>query len=340
MIQTGRRHRDHHVTIEQIFADVIDGPLTHLPSIPGQRRGRGRCPVPGCPRQTFREQVPGVLERYQRRTTRLTGQVSAVARELAGRAGTRLLSALGILVSRHTALWALLQIPLPALAVPRVLGIDDNFALRRGLVYATVLIDAETGRRVDVIPGRTADVAEEWLRGHPGVEVVCRDGPGAYGEAVRRALPGAVQVSDRWHLRHGLGEAVRKEVAAHSGCWAGAAPLQAGKRAETTLERWQQVHDLLGKGIGLLECARRLDLALNTVKRYARAERPERLQRTPQYRPTLVDPYRDHLRRRRAEDLAVPVQQLLREIRELGYRAALTCSSAISTRAGWRATGR
>jgi len=280
-----------------------------------------RCPVPGCPRQTFREQVPGVLDRYQRRTRRLTGQVSAVARELAGRAGTRLLPALGILVSRHTALRALLQIPLPALAVPRVLGIDD-FALRRGLVYATVLIDAETGRRVDVVPGRTADAAEDWLRGHPGVEVVCRDGSGAYGEAVRRALPGAVQVSDRWHLWHGLGEAVRKEVAAHSACWAGMAPLQAGKRAETTLERWQQVHDLLGKGIGLLECARRLDLALNTVKRYARAERPERLQRTPQYRPTLVDPYRDHLRRRRAEDPAVPVQQLLREIRELGYQGS------------------
>ena len=173
---------------------------------------------------------------------------------------------------------------------PRISRPDD-FALRRGLVYATVLIDAETGRRVDVVPGRTADVAEEWLRGHPGVEVVCRDGSGAYGEAVRRALPGAVRVSDRWHLWHGLGEAVRKEVAAHCGCWAGTAPLQAGKRAETTLERWQQVHDLLGKGAGLLECARRLDLAVNTVKRYARAERPERLQRTPQYRPALVDPY-------------------------------------------------
>ncbi len=30
------------------------------------------CPTRGCC-QTFREQVPGVLERYQRRTTRLTG---------------------------------------------------------------------------------------------------------------------------------------------------------------------------------------------------------------------------------------------------------------------------
>jgi hypothetical protein len=77
---------------------------------------RMRCPVPGCKVQTFREQVPGVLDRYQRRTTRLTGQVSAAARELAGRAGARRLQALGVLVSRHTALRLLLRIPLPPLS--------------------------------------------------------------------------------------------------------------------------------------------------------------------------------------------------------------------------------
>ena len=282
---------------------------------------RMRCPVPGCPRQTFREQVPGVLDRYQRRITRLTGQVSAAARELAGRAGSRLLPALGIGVSRHTALRVLLRVALPALEVPRVLGIDD-FALRRGLVYATVLIDAETGRRVDVLQGRTADAAGDWLREHPGVEVVCRDGSGAYGEAVRSALPGCVQVSDRWHLWHGLAEAAAKEVAAHSACWADGAPLQEGKRAGTTLERWQQVHALRSKGAGLLDCSRRLGLSLNTVKRYDRADAPERLQRAPQYRPTLVDPYRDHLRKRRAENPGIPVRQLLREIRELGCQGS------------------
>lgn len=63
---------------------------------------------------------------------------------------------------------------------------------------ATVLTDAETGERIDVLPGRGADVLEAWLRCHPGVEIVCRDGSGAYGEAIRRALPDAVQVSDRW----------------------------------------------------------------------------------------------------------------------------------------------
>ncbi len=96
-------------------------------------------------------------------------------------------------------------------------------------------------------------------------------------------------------------EEVLKEVAAHSACWAKAGPpILDGKRAATTRERWQQVHDMLDRGLGLLECTRRLNLALNTVKRYARVSEPERVVRAPQYRPTLVDPYRDHLRARRA----------------------------------------
>lgn len=50
---------------------------------------------------------------------------------------------------------------------------------------------------------------------------------------------------------------------------------------------------------------------------------PDTLRRTPRYRPTLVDPYRDHLRARRATDPAVPVLQLFREITEQGYTGSL-----------------
>jgi zinc-finger of transposase IS204/IS1001/IS1096/IS1165 len=89
---------------------------------------RMRCPALECKVQTFREQVPGVLDRYQRRIWRLTAQVSAVARELAGRASARLLPALGILVSRHTALRVLLKIPLPEVTAPRVLGTTSRCA--------------------------------------------------------------------------------------------------------------------------------------------------------------------------------------------------------------------
>jgi len=302
---------------------VAEVPADGRPVVLHVRVRRLRCPVPGCPVQTFREQVPGVLDRYQRRTTRLACQAGEAARRLAGRAGAGVLTALGVPLSRHTALRLLLRLPLPEVSVPRVLGVDD-FALRRGQVCATILIDAETGQRVDVVAGRTAEVVEAWLRDHLGVQIVCRDGSGAYGEAVRRALPDAVQAGDRWHLWHGLAEAVGKQAAAHASCWAAAGPpVQEGKRAETAAERWREVHDLLGKGTGLLECSRRLGLSLTTVKRYARAAEPERLIRAPQYRPTLVDPYRDHLRARRAEDPAVPVLRLLAEIRELGYPGSM-----------------
>lgn len=154
---------------------------------------------------------------------------------------------------------------------------------------------------------------------------MCRDGSATYAEAIRRALPDAVQVGDRWHLWHNLCEAALSEVKAHSNCWATVldAPLYDGPRAQTTLERWHHVHDLLGQGVGLLECARRLQLALNTVKRYTRADQPERMLRVPQYRASLVDPYREHLRERRAEDPAVPILHLFEEIKALGFTGCL-----------------
>ena len=69
----------------------------------------------------------------------------------------------------------------------------------------------------------------------------------------------------------------------------------------------------------LLDCSRRLGIALNTVKRYDRAARPEQIARPPRYRECLVDPYRDHLRTRRQAEPGVSVVQLLAEIRDQGY---------------------
>jgi hypothetical protein len=205
-----------------------------------------------------------------------------------------------------------------------VLGVDD-FALRRRHTYATIFINAETGQRVDVVAGRDSAVVRDWLRAHPGVEVVCRDGSSAYAQGIREALPHAIQVADRWHLWRGLCEAVKKEVAAHAACWGAtqAAGMRKGKLAQTTAQRWAQVHDLHAAGVGLLDISRRLNLALNTVKRYVRADQPERIQSVPRYRDTLVDPYRDHLRQRRSEEPAVSVGRLLTEIRTLGYTGSV-----------------
>ena len=303
---------------------VADIPVDGRRVVVAVRLRRLVCSVLGCPRQTFREQVPGTVERHQRRTNRLTAQLNAVVKELAGRASARISRFLAFPVSRSTALRTLTAQPLSPVRVPRVIGIDD-FALKRRHRYATVVIDAETGERIDVLPDRTLETVRNWLRAHPGAEYVSRDGSGSYGEAIRQALPASVQVSDRWHLWKNLCDKVHAEVRSHTACWSTAVnpTLPGGTREQTTRERWQQIHAFLNKGVGLLECARRLDLALNTVKRYARMKEPTGKKTAPRYKPTLVDPYRDHLRTRRAADPAVPVQQLFREIKEQGYTGSL-----------------
>jgi len=75
------------------------------------------------------------------------------------------------------------------------------------------------------------------------------------------------------------------------------------------------------------------------VKRYARVTEPEPVKRAPQYRPTLVDPYRDHLAPRRAAQPAVAITTLLAEIKAQRYQGSMTCSTVTSPKAGSKVTG-
>jgi transposase len=110
---------------------------------------------PGCKKRTFAEQVPGLTVRYGRKTALLAGMLQAIAVALAGRAGCRLAWALQAMASRSTLLRLVMAIPDPAAFTPRMLGVDD-FAVKRGQNYGTLLIDCETGAPLDLLDGRDA----------------------------------------------------------------------------------------------------------------------------------------------------------------------------------------
>ncbi|WP_435853998.1 ISL3 family transposase [Streptomyces misionensis] len=196
---------------------LTDAPLGGFPVVIVLLIRRCKCLAAHCPAVTFAEQIPGLTGPHARYTPVLRGQLRRMAEVLAGRPGARLARRLGMMVAKDTLLRLLRAAPLQEPGPVPVLGIDE-FALLKGHTYATILVDLEARRPIDVLPGREAEPVARWLAGHPEVEIVCRDRATVYAEATKQAASQAVQVADVWHLWNNLAKAVEKTVAAHYNC--------------------------------------------------------------------------------------------------------------------------
>jgi transposase len=316
------------------------------------------CRNRACQRRIFTERLPTVAAPWARRTLRLVQRLIALGRALGGKAGVQLGHAWDVVLSRNTLLRLLRKRPTLSFPTPRVLGVDD-FALRKQHTYGTILVDLERRQPVALLPDRTAETLAQWLREHPGVQVIARDRSTAYAEGARHGAPAATQVADRFHLLQNLREALdqvflthaqtldavnalmhQQPVALSDGAVAVPVPphdipLPAQQRAAQRQARRQALHTqvwaLHRQGWTAPAIAQNLGMSLRTVQRDLRSATFAGRRRRSDRGESVLNPYKPYLLERWNAG-GYTAMRLFRDLRQRGYAGGYGVVAAYARR--------
>jgi len=203
------RHKHSHYT-RKIRDLSICGKQTYIQL----RTRRFICRNKQCNRFIFSEQPEG-FSPYGRLSNRARDMLIRIMIEISANKGSAISKFLAIKISSSTCLRLVHSLKLPVHGQISNLGIDD-WALRKGCSYGTALVDMDTGRIIDLLPGRDGDSLYEWLGAQNEIKTVNRDRAGSYASVVSKTNPKAEQIADRFHLIKNLSEHVESIIFSNS----------------------------------------------------------------------------------------------------------------------------
>ncbi len=312
---------------------VADMPIAGTPVLIHLHVRRFFCRYAPCPRHIFAEQFPTLVLVRGRHSWGICAALRHVGLAVGGRAGMRLVHALGLPGSYRTIVRLVHRVPFPSFAAPRVIGLDE-WAWRRGRRFGTIVCDLERHQVIDLLPVRSAPSVAQWLQAHPSVEIVCRDRRRLYAEEIRYGAPQAVQVVDRFHLVQNLGDALERfflRYRRHLNTLGASLHrpselmLTPGMISQAHHTRWvhlyHQIQRLHAQRVGIAAIARRVQVSRPTIYRYLAMPQPPERQRSRHRGQPLVAPFTPYLRRRWNAGCR-NAQQLWRELVAQGHQPA------------------
>ncbi len=289
---------------------------------------RFRCHNQHCKQCTFAEQFGDFLTRYSRVTGRLKKVLERVGLIVGGNPGALLLKVLGLAISPDKLLRVVHALPMQPMVCPKEVGVDE-FALKRGIDYGSVIVNLETGQPVDLLPSRDTETVSQWLKQQPHIEVIARDRSKEFAFAATQALPHAQQVLDRWHVLKNLRETLERELNQFQQTLKqtlginGKVPRSRNDKTkqEASLfkrrELFARIRSLNEKGNAISQIARSVGVSRATVHQAIRADAlPEARQN--RQRTTSLDAYHSYLAERFSEGCTV-AKRLWRELQQQGY---------------------
>jgi transposase len=254
------------------------------------------CDRSDCPRRIFTERLPQITSPHGRFTFGLRQFLGQLGREQGGASGARSATLQGLQVTARAILRFMQALPLPAIAPPRVIGLDE-WAWKRGQRYGALVVDLERKAPIALLPDRSKPTVVQWLKRYPTITIVARDRSKEFAAAITEALPHAQHVADRWHVAKNLTEHLDKVVSRR---WKHL--IKAGGETEMPPElipvstparrprqaageaRYQQMLALARAGLPTRTIARRLGVGQRTIQHwlaqahgpYAGARKPRR----------------------------------------------------------------